>query len=507
MADTDSKKKPKFSEDELRAIEKDLDDAPLFPDDDDEPAPAPRPAAKPKPTDPLDKVKADLIDVIEKTIETARKLKGSDYVVFHDGVPSIPDPVPEEVDPLYAEAEKILAEQQAKLAAEGHKWGEEADDEKEIALDGRKRRVIDDKEALVELLRRRNNGGGGDVFSCGYLLKQGYTPEEMLIEGFIPKTTLGMIVGAPAVSKSWLVMDTCVKAAAGLPTIFGGAPQKPVVTLYLDNEQGKTESVRRLAGLVAALPTPEARELALKNVNFMIYPEMILDDESDGLDTLKKYIATIKPDLIVLDTYRRFTSGEENSSESSNAFYRKLKTIMGTKGPSIMLVHHKKKTNTNESGVPDIMDVRGSTDITAAVGALFIVMDKQGEPNTYLVYEIKKKFGIRTYDPIEVHIDGLAPEPTYITTCGYVAREKAETSGLARDIREWLLSEGMTEFTPKLIHAKFVTKTVTKRAVDLARIVLEGDKIVKRIGQGRYKFIPPTPPPASTAAPLKSWKE
>ena len=503
MADSDPKKRPRLSEEELQRIEKGLDDTPLFPDDDDEPAPS-RPAARAK--DPLDKLQEDLTDVITRTIETARKLKGSDFVVFHDNIPIIPEPVAVEVDPLIAEAEEILAEMHAKLVAQGHKFGDEIDDEKEIALDGRKRRVKDDKEAIIELLRRRKNGGGGDVFSCGFLVNKKYKPEEMLIRGFIPKHTLGMIVGAPAVSKSWLVMDTCVRAGAGLPTLFGEAPEEPVVTLYLDNEQGEAETSRRLTGLINGLPTPEAQELANKNVHFSIYPEMILDDESSGLEDLKKYVASIKPSLIVLDTYRRFTSGEENSSESSNALYRKLKTIMGTNGPSIMLVHHKKKSNTNESGVPDIMDVRGSTDISAAVGALFIVTDKQGEPNTYLVYEIKKKFGIRTYDPIEVHIDGLAPEPVHITTSGYVAKEKAEVSGLARDIREWLVAEGITEFTPKLLNTKFVTKTVTERAVKCAREILESKKIVKKVGHGQYKILEQKPT-APTDTPLKDWKE
>ena len=503
MADSDSKKKPKFSEDELQAIEKTLDDAPLFPDDDDEPAPAPRPAAK----DPVDKLKDDLTDVITRTIESARKLKGSDFVVFHDDIPIIPVKKVIEVDPLIAEAEKILSEMEAKLKAEGAKWGEEVDSETEIMRDGKRRRIKDDKEAIIELLRRRNTEGGVDLRSCKFLVEKKYKPADMLIQGFIPKHTLGMVVGAPAVSKSWLVMDTCLRAAAGLPTVFGGAPKEPVVTLYLDGEQGDDETSRRLTGLVNGLPTPEAQELAKKNVHFAIYPEIILDDESNGIEKLKALIAEAQPSLVVLDTYRRFASGEENSSESSNAIYRRLKTIMANGGPSVMLVHHRKKTNTNESGEPDLMDVRGSTDITAALGACFIIAEKQGEQSTFLVYEKKKKFGIKTEDPIEIHIDGLAPEAVHITTSGYVAKEKAESSGLSRNIKEWMTAEGITEFRPKTVKTKFVSKTVTERAVDCALEIMIDNKVVKKIGYGRYQFNPPkhvTPP---TAAPLKSWKE
>ena len=216
-----------------------------------------------------------------------------------------------------------------------------------------------------------------------------------------------------------------------------------------------------------------------------------MDDGSNGYDRLWAAIDTIKPDLVVLDTFRRFGTGDENSSASSNGIYQKLQLIMANGGPSFVVLHHTRKgTKDNESSEPQDV-VKGSNDIVAGMGAVFILTRVSGDNCGYLLTQVKNRYGILSDKQISLRIEGTAPGPVRVTSGGYVEREVSQVSGLALEIKTWLIANKLLQFKTALVNTQFIDARHTKRAVSCAIQIMLQRNFIKRISRGQYELVPP----------------
>ena len=83
------------------------------------------------------------------------------------------------------------------------------------------------------------------------------------------------------------------------------------------------------------------------------------------LDFLERTLEDFKPDLVIIDSLKRITTGRdisENSAEFADSIYE-LKEMLTKYGASGILIHHSNK-NPDHSGVAKI---RGNTSIPGAV--------------------------------------------------------------------------------------------------------------------------------------------
>ena len=178
-------------------------------------------------------------------------------------------------------------------------------------------------------------------------------PYEWLIKGFLCKNDTTLWMGPPGVGKSMTVLDFAIHFASnkkewlGMPLLRGGR------VLYVDEENPADVVYNRLHALGAT------RE-AMENIRYLHDQGIRLDKHpAKLLDEAKAW----QPDLIILDSLKRFHRLDENSaSDMSTVFEDGIKPITRTSGANVIVLHHSTKGDNNDSHQKS----RGSGDITAA---------------------------------------------------------------------------------------------------------------------------------------------
>src|SRR5207253_746622 len=63
-------------------------------------------------------------------------------------------------------------------------------------------------------------------------------------------------------------------------------------------------------------------------------------DQAAGLDLVRRLIESCEPDLLVVDPFSRYFSGDENSARDVGAFVAALDSVVEAYAVSIIVVHH-----------------------------------------------------------------------------------------------------------------------------------------------------------------------
>jgi hypothetical protein len=164
-----------------------------------------------------------------------------------------------------------------------------------------------------------------------------------LIENMIPEDSLAVLVGEPAVGKSFLAIDAALCVATGRP--FLGRPVMTGQVVYVVGESARGFKKRLRAW------THERGLVAGANFFFLREPVQVLEPSHVlGLIELLKG-RKIRPKLVVLDTLARcFNGGDENSSADMSKLVAAADEIRRATGATILFVHHPTKSGNQERG-------------------------------------------------------------------------------------------------------------------------------------------------------------
>jgi hypothetical protein len=177
-----------------------------------------------------------------------------------------------------------------------------------------------------------------------------------LVPGVVPKGSFGMIIGAPASGKSFLVLDWSMCISSG--TDWNGQPIAKGAVLYIVAE-GAGAYGERIVGWKEkhawAGPT---------GVDF-IKTAVHLSDDRDVDDMLDLLLAQPAPPvLIIFDTFARCFRGDENSVRDVSLAIANIDRIREVTGAAVLLVHHSRKDDAVERGSSAL---RGALDVLAHV--------------------------------------------------------------------------------------------------------------------------------------------
>lgn len=224
--------------------------------------------------------------------------------------------------------------------------------------------------------------------------------KEWLIEGLIPVGGIGVWTGNRATFKSFLVLNASYCISNGL-NFLGKYPTKKGRVIYLDKENGIPIMQKRSKMIKTGL------EIKKGDVGFICFSQLRLDN-MESVGQIEEFIKEEKPSLLIIDTYRRAISFDENDAgKVSELFVNILRPIVDeNRNLSIILIHHNRKGG----GRGDKMDeIRGSSDLANYCD--FILLNNRKGKNVIL--EQLKNRNAPELKPIFVKIE--TDEDNFIT--------------------------------------------------------------------------------------------
>lgn len=164
-----------------------------------------------------------------------------------------------------------------------------------------------------------------------------------LIRGWLPTESLLMVHGPSGSGKTFVVLDWCLRIAAGLPE-WAGNKVRPGPVVYLAGE-GHGGLKRRIAAW--------KQHAGVHEVNMRISSAGCDLDTPEGYERVRAAIneQDEKPVLIVVDTLHRFLSGDENSPRDTKIMVDYCARLTREFHCSVILVHH--------TGVSELTQNRG----------------------------------------------------------------------------------------------------------------------------------------------------
>lgn len=250
-----------------------------------------------------------------------------------------------------------------------------------------------------------------------------------IVERFVGSKKIVALTGKRSTMKSWLAMDLAYSIASGSKFLENLSTSQCNV-LYLDRENDAQELKNRAAMIKAG------RNLSdLANLFFLTESGLSLDNTT-GQELLKEIIQMYNIQVVVLDTYRRFVSFDENDSNLVSWFFNYvLKPICYRLNVSFVLIHHSKKGESD-----DEMDmIRGSSDFANNCDAIFQIYRKG---NTITVKNSKLR-GAAEQGPFSVEAK-FTENSIKFQFLGAAEQDTAQKT--AQILTDWIISNNLKQF-------------------------------------------------------------
>jgi hypothetical protein len=156
-------------------------------------------------------------------------------------------------------------------------------------------------------------------------------PQEWLVDGWLPRGGLCLLVGASGCYKSFLAVDLAVRVAMGQPW-FGWATQSGPV-LYIAAEGA--------AGLKVRIREAEVARGSAKPVEGLSVHPLPVQLGGDDWGAFVEMVRRRGAALVIVDTLNRTTVGrEENSNSEMRDVAEAAADLARETGATVLLVHH-----------------------------------------------------------------------------------------------------------------------------------------------------------------------
>jgi len=189
-----------------------------------------------------------------------------------------------------------------------------------------------------------------------------------LIDDVIEQESLVSVFGAPKSGKSFVAIAMAASIASG-NEFFGHGVKKKSSVLYVAGEG--------LRGIRSRCSILDDRE-SLADAPFYISNRTVrINDDADFTALIAEIEMIVAShgelNLLVLDTFQRVFSGNENSSEDVGGFISKLDKLIADYKCCVLMVHHTGHGNTDRA--------RGSSVIPASLDNEFKVVKDKDSPD------------------------------------------------------------------------------------------------------------------------------
>jgi hypothetical protein len=198
-------------------------------------------------------------------------------------------------------------------------------------------------------------------------MQQALDDVQWIVQDVLLQGTVGMIVGAPKMGKTWLAHDLMISIATGTPFLghFPVRMKGPVI--YISKEDpdyllhDRFAKVLHFKGIGGSVVPNRGRITLPPVLNVPVFIELDRDfmfsNEGD-MKSLLEYLIAIRDQygflaLTVFDPVLRMIPADidvYNAVEVNNAIFQPAETIRKETGASVLLVHHRNKGGSEGKG-------------------------------------------------------------------------------------------------------------------------------------------------------------
>jgi putative DNA primase/helicase len=233
------------------------------------------------------------------------------------------------------------------------------------------------------------------LFSDITELTKNISAPDYLVDEFIELDTIGAIIGASSVGKSFVGISIAASVATG--TMFAEKAVQQGAVLYLAGEGVKGIS-RRFSGWMqhTGIQIPKG---SIHVSNKTIYMD------AEGASTLLAATEDMDQDikLVVIDTLARHMTGEENSNKEMSAFIALVDTIREEHGCAVLIIHHTGHSSDKSNRA------RGASAFYASLDFEFLM--KGNKKGTGTIEGTKNKedtrYPKRGFSLVPIELDGI----------------------------------------------------------------------------------------------------
>lgn len=314
------------------------------------------------------------------------------------------------------------------------------------------------------------------AFTAAWLTSQTFAPVEYVVPGLIPEG-LTLLVAAPKVGKSWMVLDLAHASATGGRALGSiRVDRRPV--LYLALEDGPRRLQSRLSMLGVDGGGPDLMFLTALS--------------AAPVATVAAYLERHAQDrpLVILDTLGK-VRGRDGGNDQYGRDYSQMSALKAlvdaVPGSSLIVVHH-----TNKGGREDFLEaVSGTQGLAGAADSILVIRrDRNQADGTINVTSRDAREGeyAVTFDGSRWHTVGAD-----LAEAARAAESNRATAGVGDDMADLVAQVG---HHPEGIRPKELATVLhwddSKVRVYLKR-AYEGGRIM-RVKQGVYAPYPPVTP-------------
>jgi archaellum biogenesis ATPase FlaH len=200
--------------------------------------------------------------------------------------------------------------------------------------------------------------------------------QDWIADNMIIHKGLHFIAAASGSGKSWLGIDLAIACASGRPWC-NFIDTNPAKVMYINEEINLKQFWGRFC-MMHPTDLPNLHVIQKKNTKL---------DKPYHVDALVKYIKKHDIQLVVVDTFVRVHSMDENDNGAVAKLYDRFQELIDA-GAAVVILHHNKKLAPGTAITQDTM--RGASDL-AAQADMVLSINHDIEAKTYDVRTVKHR--------------------------------------------------------------------------------------------------------------------
>jgi hypothetical protein len=307
--------------------------------------------------------------------------------------------------------------------------------------------------------------------------------EEMnwYVKGYIPEKAIVMWAGKRASFKSWCALHLAISLTSG-KSLFNRFETSKVSVLYIDEENGIETLKERVSKIKQGMGITEN----LDNLGFVSF-EGIKLERQEWREKIKNFLSEHNPCVIIVDSFRRIISAEENdATEVNKVFTELIRPIIQEHNCTWILVHHLRKGVGGRSS-DDIMDeLRGSSELTNYADVV-IIFERPPKVQNRFIFRQAKCRRAKEQPPFMIQLNW---DETFnslnFDTIGTAEEILDSIDVCCKRIMVWLEENNLVNFETKAIKTAMKTEGFSTATIERSLGVLVAQGKLLRPKRGHY---------------------
>lgn len=300
---------------------------------------------------------------------------------------------------------------------------------------------------------------------------------EWIIEKIIPNRSVCVLTGKRGTLKTFLALQLGYSLCSG-NKFLDNYDLKKAGVLYLDKENGVYIMKKRTRMIKKGLDIEETKKSL--DIGFICFSNLKIDKLMD-IKKLEEAIEEYRPKLLIIDTYRRVISYDENDASSVSAlFVDILRPLVEKYNLSLLLIHHDRKGG----GSGDEMDeMRGSSDLANYVD---IILKNERKGNILILKQLKNR-NAEEEKPIQLEVNIKDQEELAKLEFMGLYEKQTQVDKCVELLTLWITQNKITHFKTKEAQDMAFQAGIRKSKFQEGLDTLINLGMVEKVSHGNYQ--------------------